>query len=53
MPIPENIYRAAGNGNLELVRTYFAAGDRDPNDLHEETGCTLLGPHVHQDRGRV
>ena len=39
MPIPENIYRAAGNGNLELVRAYFAAGDRDPNDL-SRTGLT-------------
>tara|TARA_B100000459_G_scaffold120152_1_gene72714 strand:- start:101 stop:385 length:285 start_codon:yes stop_codon:yes gene_type:complete len=42
MVVPQEVYSAVIQGNLAVVREYFASGDRDPNDIHEESGCTLL-----------
>ena len=33
MVVPENVYSAAVNGELDVLREYFASGDRDPNDV--------------------
>ena len=32
MVVPENVYSAAVNGELDVLREYFASGDRGPND---------------------
>ena len=42
MVVPENVYSAAVNGELDVLREYFASGDRDPNDALERNGWTLL-----------
>ena len=35
MVVPHPICVAAAHGNLEQLRAYFSAGDRDPNDIDE------------------
>ena len=42
MPVPERIYAAALDGELDVLREYFASGDRDPNDVVARNGWTLL-----------
>ena len=42
MVVPHPICVAAAHGNLEQLRAYFSAGDRDPNDIDEHHGQTLL-----------
>ena len=42
MPVPEHVYSAAVNGDLAVLREYFASGDRDPNDVVARNGWTLL-----------
>ncbi|CAH0366461.1 unnamed protein product [Pelagomonas calceolata] len=42
MVVPEHVYSAAVNGDLNVLREYFASGDRDPNDTLERNGRTLL-----------
>ena len=32
MVVPNQIYLAALNGDVDALRAYFASGDRDPND---------------------
>ena len=38
MPVPERIYAAALDGELDVLREYFASGDRDPNDVVARNG---------------
>ena len=33
MVVPHHICVAAAHGNVEQLRAYFSAGDRDPNDM--------------------
>ena len=42
MVVPHHICVAAAHGNVEQLRAYFSAGDRDPNDIDEHHGQTLL-----------
>ena len=42
MPLPEHVFSAAVNGRMDVLREYFASGDRDPNDALERNGWTLL-----------
>ena len=42
MPVPEHVYSAAVNGDMAILREYFASGDRDPNDVVARNGWTLL-----------
>ena len=35
MVVPHHICVAAAHGNVEQLRAYFSAGDRDPNDIDE------------------
>jgi hypothetical protein len=42
MVVPNHIYLAALNGDVDALRAYFASGDRDPNDTLERNGWTLL-----------
>ncbi len=35
MVVPRPICLAAAHGNVEQLRAYFSAGDRDPNDIDE------------------
>ena len=42
MVVPEHVYSAATNGDVAVLREYFASGDRDPNDVVARNGWTLL-----------
>ena len=33
MPVPGPVYTAALNGDVAVLREYFASGDRDPTPL--------------------
>ena len=43
MVLPEHVFSAAVNGRMDVLREYFASGDRDLNDALERNGWTLLG----------
>ena len=42
MVVPEHVFSAAVNGRMDVLREYFASGDRDPNDVVARNGWTLL-----------
>ena len=42
MVVPEHVFSAAVNGRMDVLREYFASGDRDPNETLERNGWTLL-----------
>jgi len=41
MVVPDDVYDAAQNKDVDALRAYFAPGDRDPNDVCGN-GWTLL-----------
>ena len=43
MVVPVHICAAACHGDVDVLRAYFASGDRDPNDICEGRASPRLG----------